>query len=63
MLYRLHTNAHILKEAEEQAEWIFDADYLKVNINEMVDDLNINKDIKWKLKETLKKFLIFFGGG
>ena len=29
----------------------------------MVQKLNINKDIKWRLKDTLKKFLTLFGGG
>lgn len=38
MLYSLHTNAPILKEAEERAERILDTNYSKVNINEMVDD-------------------------
>ena len=56
MLYSLHTNAPILKEAEKWAKRILDADYSKVNIDEMVDDLNIDKDLKGKLKQTLNKF-------
>ena len=63
MLYSMHTNAPILKEAEEWAERILDANYSKVNINEMIDDLDIKRDIKQKLKDTLKKFPNIFGGG
>ena len=61
MLYSMHTNAPIIQEAEERAERILDADYLKVNINNMVDKLDIDKDLKGKLKKTLKKFSSLFG--
>ena len=61
--YSLHTNAPILKEVEEWAECILDTNYLKVNINKMVDELDIDKDLKGKLKKTLNKFQTLFGGG
>ena len=51
------------KEAEERAERILDADFLKFNINEIVNELDINNDLKQKLKNTLKKFPNIFGGG
>ena len=35
----------------------------KVNIDDMVDELQIDKDLKEKLKKTLKKFPILFNGG
>ena len=63
MIYSLHTDAPILKEAEKRANQILDADYLKVDIDEMVNDLEINNIIMLQLKETLKKFLTLFGGG
>ena len=63
MFYSMHIEAPILKEAEERAERILDANYLKVNINKMVDNLNIKRDIKQKLKYTLKIFSTLFGGG
>ena len=63
MFYSLHTDAPILKEAEEWSERILDTDYLKVSIDEMIDNLDINNDIKRKLKDTLKKFLTLFCGG
>ena len=37
--------------------------YSKVNIDENVDNLDINKGVKQKLKENLKKFPTFFGEG
>ena len=63
MLHSLHTNAPILKEVEEQAEQILDADYSNVNINKIVDGLDINKDLEGNLKETLNKFPTLFDGG
>ena len=63
MLYSMHTDAPIIQEAEERAERILDADYSKVNIDEMVDELKIDKDLKGKLKMTLNKFPTLFGGG
>ena len=61
MLYSMHTNAPIIQEAEERAEQILDANYSKVNIDNMVDKLQIDKDLKGKLKKTLKKFPTLFG--
>ena len=63
MLYSMHTNALILKEAEERTERILDANYLKVNIDKMVDNLDIKRDIKRMVKNSLKNFPTLFGGG
>ena len=63
MIYSMHTDAPIIQEAEERAEKILDADYSKVNIDDMVDELKIDKDLKGKLKKTLKRFPTLFGGG
>ena len=63
ILYSLHNDALILKEAAERAERILDTDYSKANIDKMVDWLDINKDLKGKMKKTLNKFLTLFGGG
>lgn len=37
ILYSLHNDALILKEAAERAERILDTDYSKANIDKMVD--------------------------
>ena len=61
MLYSLHTDAPIQKEVDERAERILDADYSKVNMDKMVDDLDIDKDLKGKLKQSLNKFPTLIG--
>lgn len=59
----MHNNSLIIKEAEEQTSKILGIDYLKVDINKIADDLCIDTSTKIKLKETLKKFPMLFGGG
>jgi hypothetical protein len=55
------TDSPILKEHEERQAAILDANYSKVDINIMVDELGIKELSKVKLKVTLKKFPTLFG--
>ena len=63
MIYDLHTTSPILQQEEHQQSKTLDADYLKVDIDDMVNGLNIAKASKTKLKQTLNKSPILFGGG
>ena len=63
MIYDLHTISPILQQEEDRQRRILDADYSKVDIDEMVNDLDIAKATKTKLKQTLNKFPTLFGGG
>jgi hypothetical protein len=63
MIYNLHTDSPILKEHEERQAAILDANYSKVDIDIMVDELNIEELSKAKVKLTLKKFPTLCGGG
>ena len=63
MIYNLHTDSPILKEHEERQSAILDANYSKVDIDIMVDELDIEESSKAKLKLTLNKFPTLFGGG
>ena len=62
-IYFAHSNAPLLQDIEARQQTILDADYSKVDIDEMVDELDLQPDTKVKLKKTLKKFPILFGGG
>ena len=45
MLYSMHVESPIIKEAKERTDWILDSVYLKVDINTMViDGLNIHRN-------------------
>lgn len=63
MIYDLHTISPILQQEEDRQRRILDADYSKVDIDSMVNDLDIAKATKKKLKQTLNKFPTLFGGG
>jgi predicted aspartyl protease len=63
LIYNLHTDGPILKEHEERQAAILDANYSKVDIGIMVDELDIEESSKTKLKLTLNKFPTLFGGG
>ena len=63
MIYDLHMISPILQQQEDRQRRILDADYSKVDIDEMVNDLDIAKATKTKLKQTLNKFPTLFGGG
>ena len=63
MLYSIHTDSPLIKEMEERADRILDADYSKVDIPAMVNELDITEASKRKLITTLQKFPTLFGGG
>ena len=63
MIYNMHTDSPILKEHEERQAAILDANYSKVDIDNMVNELDIKEESKVKLKQTLNKFPTLFGGG
>ena len=63
MIYDLHTITLILQQQEDRQRRILDADYSKVDIDDMVNGLDIAKASKAKLKQTLNKFPTLFGGG
>ena len=62
MIYDLHTTSPILQQEEDRQRRILDADYSKVDIDDMVNGLDIANASKAKLKQTLNKFPTLFGG-
>ena len=62
-LYNMHTDSPILQQMEERQGRILDANYIKVDINDVMDGLDIQSSSKRSLKSTLKKFPKLFGGG
>ena len=63
LIYTMCNDPPALQESEDRQGRILDADYSKVDIESMVDDLNIPTTSKTKLKRTLYKFPLLFGGG
>ena len=63
MIYDQHTISPILQQEEDGQRRILDADYSKVDIDQMVNGLDIAKVTKAKLKQTLNKFPTLFGVG
>ena len=63
MIYNLHTTSPILQSEEDRQRRILDANYSKVDIDDIVNGLNIAKASKTKSKQTLNKFPTLFGGG
>jgi len=64
LLYTLNTASPILQEEEDRQAKILDADYSKVDIRSMVDELDISNETKQKLTTALAKFAsTLFGGG
>ena len=63
MIYDLHTTSPIFQAEEDRQRRILDADYFKVDIDDMVNGLDIAKSSNAKLKQILNKFLTLFGGG
>ena len=64
MLHSMYTDSPLLQEAEERQDKMMDCNYLKVDIDAMVADLDVNDSNKQQLKKTLRKFEHgLFGGG
>ena len=63
MIYDLHTITPILQSEKNRQRRILDADYSKVDIDDMVNGLDIAKASKSKLKQTVNNFPILFGRG
>ena len=64
MLHSMYTDSPLLQEVEEQQDRMIDCNYLKVDIDAMVADLDINDSNRIQLIKTLKKFEKgLFGGG
>ena len=63
MVYEIHIMHPILQQERERQSKILDTNYSKVNIDDMVEELDIKQDTKQKLSKTLKKFTKLFGGG
>ena len=51
----MHIEASILQQEEKQGK-LLDANYSKVNIDDMVKELDVLRDIKQTLTATLKQF-------
>lgn len=62
-LYFANTQSPLLQEVEARQQQILDADYSKVDLDAMVDELEISSGSRRKLKQALKKFPTLFGGG
>ena len=56
ILYSIHTDNPIIKEAKKRQNGILDVDYSKVTIPAMVVELDITDASKKKLQTTLEKF-------
>ena len=56
MVFAMNTASPILQEEEERQGRILDADYSKVDIRSMVDELDISTETKAKLTTALAKF-------
>ena len=62
-LYDMHMDSPLIKQMEERSNQILNSDYSKVDIAEMVSELEISDTSKNKLQVTLEKFPELFGGG
>lgn len=59
-IYFAHTQSPLLQDMEARQQRILDADYLKADLETMVDELEISPGSKSKLKRTLQKFPTLF---
>ena len=62
-IYDMHVQAPILQQEEERQKKLLDANYSKVDIDQMVKDLDISKSLKEKLKYMLNNHKTLFSGG
>ena len=63
MIYDMHIEPPILQQEEKRQGKLLDANYSKVDIDDMVNELDIPRETKRKLTATLKRFKKLFGGG
>ena len=63
LIYDLHVDSPILQTEEKRQGKLLDANYTKVDIDDMVKDLDVPRETKRKLTAKLKKFKTLFGGG
>jgi hypothetical protein len=64
MLYSIHTDSPLLKEAEERQNKMFGADYSKVDVSKMIENLETSDTSKSKLFKCIRRFENgLFGGG
>ena len=61
MIYDLHTTSPILQQEKSRQTRILDANYSKVDIDDMVNRLDIANTSKTKLKQTLTSFPLCLG--
>ena len=57
-VYNMHTDSPILQQIEVRQGKILDTDYTRVDISDMVDNLDIACS-SMSLKNTLRNFLIY----
>ena len=64
MLYSMHTDSTLLREAEERQNLMLDCNYSKVDVDAMVAELDIDDNSRDQLRSTQRKFEKgLFGGG
>ena len=56
LMYDLHTESSLLQLEEARQDKLLDANYSRVDIDNMVQDLDIARDSKRKLKSSLNKY-------
>ena len=56
MLYSMYTNSPLLQEAEERQDKMMDCNYMKVDIDALVAELDIDNSSIKQLRATLRKF-------
>ena len=57
MLYSIHTDSPLIKEAEDRQNKMLDADYSKVDISKMINNLEISDTSKSKLFKCLRRLV------
>ena len=62
MIY-IYTESSLLQLEEARQDKLLDVNYSRVDIDNMVQDLDIARDSKRKLKSSLNKYKTLFGRG
>ena len=63
LIYDLQVDSPILQTKGKRQRKLLDANYTKIDIDDMVKALDIPRETKWKLTAKLKKFKTLFGEG